>query len=306
MSASAIPMGIQSPTARKRPVSKKRYEPIPDVEMRFISVVIVALIYLQIVVNQNISAGLKGLFLILATILLVAFFSKTLEKIATKWWHRSFVGFNILYFLDPEDRSLKEIIVPRWRVLHTELPAGVLAISVPLGGFLNFPRVVSEYEEISNLWRIRRREDIKESPLKYVQLVDQFEDCVSLPVHKALLFLESKKKSLEFFPNWMQEFQDMHELISDLAEELDVHSNECCGEYISALKAELERLKSERTKISESQRKLSVIVGKFAKTLSAQQFFELLIRALTTQAGEESANPENAENTPDHEESAAA
>lgn len=299
-------MGIQTPTGRKRPISKKKYEPMPDVEMRFVSVVIIALIYLQIVVNQNISAGLKGLFLILATMILVAFFSSTLEKVATKWWHRSFVGFNILYFLDPGDRSLKEIIIPRWQVLHAELPSGVLAISVPLGGFLNFPCVVSEYEEVSNLWRIRKREDIKESPLKYVQLVDQFGDCVSLPVDKALLFLECKQKSLEFFPNWMQEFQDMHELIADLAAELDAHSNECCEEYISALKAELGRLKAERTKIQESQRKLSVIVGKFTKTLSAQQFFEILIRGLMTQMPEEHANPENAENTPDHEESAAA
>ena len=313
MSTAAIPMGIQPQTARKRPVSKKRYEPVPDVEIRFVSVLIVAIIYLQIVVNQNISAPLKGVFLILATMILIAFFSHTLEKVAAKWWQRSFIGFNTLYFLDPADRSLKEIIVPRWRVFGTELPAGVLAISVPLGGFLNFPCIVSEYEEVRSLWRIRRREDIKNPPQRYVQLVDQFEDRVSLPVDQALFFLESKQKSLEFFPNWMQEFEDMRELIIDLAAELEAHSNECREEYITALKTEIAGFKTERVKLRRSQEKLSAIIHKSTQKLSTQQFIELIIRAFMMQQDQqkqkeqkEETHQENPEDISDHGESTAA
>ncbi|MBI2645369.1 hypothetical protein HYW94_04330 [Candidatus Uhrbacteria bacterium] len=305
--ATTIPMGSYVGTASKRPLSKKRYQPLEDVEIRFVSVVLVALIYLQIVVNQNIAANTKGLLLIFSTAILTAFFWDTLEKVAQKWWHRSFIGFNSLYFLDPENKSLlREIIVPRWRVLHTELPPGVIAISIPLGGFLNFPCVVSEHEKIINLWRIRERKDIQNTQYKYIQLTDQFKDGVSFPVNQALLFLEFKEKALEFFPNWMQEFEDMHELISDLAAELDAHSNECREEYITALKAEIEGFRVERAKLRESQRKLSTIISKSTQTISTQQFIELIIRGLTMQEHQEHAHRENSENTENSEESSAA
>lgn len=293
MSTAAIPMGIRAETSRKRPVSKKRYAPLKDIEIQFMSVIIISLVYLLIVVNPNISANIKGTFLILAAMTLMALFWDSLEKVIRKWWHRSFIGFNTIYFLDPQDKSLKEIIVPRWHVFHTELPLDVLAISVPLGGFLNTSRVISEYEEVPHLWRVRKRADIQTS-IQHVQLIDQFKDGVSLPVDQALLFLESKQRSLEFFPNWMQEFQDMHELIADLAAELNLHAEECREEYVNTLRAEIERYKAEHAKLREAQRKLSVIINKSTQRFSPQQFIELIIRAFMAQTSEEYAREEEA------------
>jgi|GEM_PF-1762147 len=301
--ATAAPLGARMETTRKQGASKRKYQPLADVEIRFASVVIIVFIYMQIVVNQNISASIKGLFLLFATVTLVAFFWDTLEKVAYKWWDRSFIGYNTLYYLDPHDKSLKEITVPRFQVFSTEIPKGVLAVSVPLGGFLNNACVFTEYQEISNLWRVRKRTDMTQARLQYVRLVDQFNDSVSLSIDKALLFLESKQESLEFFPNWENVFLEMRELIASLNEQLSAHQKECCEEHVNALKAEIEKFNQERQELKEAQRKMFVTIHKSIRMLSEARpsvtsdhilaLIELLIKELMARVPRPSENEES-------------
>jgi hypothetical protein len=264
------------------------------------------------VINQNISAIVKGLFLVLTTVTLIAFFWDTLEKIANKWWKRSFVGYNTLYYLDPENKVLKEVIVSRRHFLSAELPKRVLAISVPLGGFLNTACVLSEHKEVLNLWKVRKRTDSASARIQYVRLIDQFNDSVSLPVDEALLFLELKQGSKEFFPNWEHVFLQMQDLVVYLDTQLVTHARDCQEEYVNTLKAEIEKFQQERTELKEAQRKMFVTIHKSIRMLSEARpsitsshivaLIELLINELVSRLPREEATQDTPQ---DHETSAA-
>ncbi len=298
-----------------RSVPKKRTF-LSDAKIRFLSILIIISIYLQIVTNQNIPTGIKGVFLILTTIIPVTFFWDTLSEIAKKWYLK-FIGFNTLYFLDAEDKSLKEIVVSRWNACSEALPFGVLAISIPLGGFLNSPCVISERRDFFDLWRVQKQKDVQDTSTQYIQLTDHLGDGISLSMEQALLFLESKQESSEFFPNWMNVFHEMRECISDLKKELDAHKNERHENDTDVLRQEIKKLKKERDEFQKTQKMMFVTIHKSIKTLSVEQpsiasehitaFINLLIREFILQTPlEEEKKQKDQKNASDPQESTAA
>lgn len=250
----------------RRPTKKTPQKHLSDVHMRFLSIAIIALIYLQIIMNGNISVGIKWVFAIFTTAFLMAFFRHTLKK-----WYLTCIGFNTMYFLDPEDKSLRKIIVPRWYVSHTDLPSGTLAISIPQGGFLNTPCVFSERVDFSDLWRVNTQENIVDASVQYVQLTDYLGDRFSLPMEEALLFLESKQRSPEFFPNWMDVLREMRESISHFENDPDAYAKKYGKEYVAMLEREIEKFKKERGEFHRTQKKMFVAIHKSIKTLSIEQ-----------------------------------